>query len=217
MFLVQCEELRINHRTPLLVVRMLYACWLVWWADYIEDFKWRLRFQSRVAFWRVVLREVYFEGPNRVRRAVKTSIVNTDSLPPFSLSRVHSKWFELWKTNTTIALRRTLTYKEPCWRVKETQLNRNWRNRSNKESRGMTATPTRLRNQASTWCKRRMTLHRGRLVCRVKYHCIEKQNWNQDIETQWRVVFKEDQKGDRLRDKWSQFVVFFKKNKLFII
>ena len=34
MFLVQWEELRINRRTPLLVVTMLYACWFVWWADY---------------------------------------------------------------------------------------------------------------------------------------------------------------------------------------
>ena len=32
--------------------------------------------QFGVAFWRVVLREVYFEGPNRVWRALKTSIWN---------------------------------------------------------------------------------------------------------------------------------------------
>jgi hypothetical protein len=45
--------------TPLLVVTMLYACWFLRWADYIEDFKWRLFFQFGVAFQRVVLREVY--------------------------------------------------------------------------------------------------------------------------------------------------------------
>ena len=33
---------------------------------YVEDFKWRLHFQFRVAFWRVVLTEAYFEGPDRV-------------------------------------------------------------------------------------------------------------------------------------------------------
>jgi hypothetical protein len=39
MFPVQREELRINHLTPLLVVTMPYACWFLWWIDYIEDFK----------------------------------------------------------------------------------------------------------------------------------------------------------------------------------
>jgi hypothetical protein len=39
MFLVQCEELRINHLTPLLVVTMPYSSWFLWRADYIEDFK----------------------------------------------------------------------------------------------------------------------------------------------------------------------------------
>ena len=32
-------------------------------CKYIEDFKWRLHFQSGVAFWRVILREVYFWRP----------------------------------------------------------------------------------------------------------------------------------------------------------
>ena len=79
MFPVQCEEIRINHLTLLLVVTMPYACWFLWRADYIEDFKWRLHFQFGVALWRVVLREVYFEGSNRVWRALKTSILNTAS------------------------------------------------------------------------------------------------------------------------------------------
>ena len=70
-FLVQCEELRINHLTPLLVATMPYACWFLWWADYIEDFKWRLHFQSRVAFWRVILREVYFKGPKSCLKGIQ--------------------------------------------------------------------------------------------------------------------------------------------------
>ena len=77
MFSVQCGEWRINHMTPFLVVTMPYACWFLWRADYIEDFKWRLHCQFGVAFGRVVLREVYFKGPSRVWRAMKTSIVNT--------------------------------------------------------------------------------------------------------------------------------------------
>jgi hypothetical protein len=79
MLSIQCEELRINHLTPLLVVTMSYDCWFLWWIDYIEHFKWRLHFQSGVAFWRVVLREAYFEGPSRVWRALVTSILNIDT------------------------------------------------------------------------------------------------------------------------------------------
>ena len=56
---------------------MPYACWFLWWSHYIEDFKWHLHFQFGVSFWRVILREVYFEGPNHVWRALKTSILNT--------------------------------------------------------------------------------------------------------------------------------------------
>jgi hypothetical protein len=75
-FLVQCEGWRINHLTPLLVVTMPYACWFLWRTYYIESFKWRLHFQSRVALWRVVLRDVYFEGSNCIWRALKTSILS---------------------------------------------------------------------------------------------------------------------------------------------
>ena len=55
------------------------ACWLLrQWANSIADFKWRLlHFQFGGAFWKVVLREAYFEGPNRVWRALKTSILST--------------------------------------------------------------------------------------------------------------------------------------------
>ena len=35
------------------------ACW---WADYIEDFKWRLHFQFRVVFWRVVFERHILKG-----------------------------------------------------------------------------------------------------------------------------------------------------------
>ena len=77
MFLVQCEESRINHLTPLLVMTMPYAYWILWQANYIEDFKRCLHFQIGVALWRAILREVYFEGPNRGWRALKTSILNT--------------------------------------------------------------------------------------------------------------------------------------------
>ena len=80
MFSVQYKELRFNHLTPLLVVTMPYACWFLWRVDYVEDFKWCLHLQFGVAFWRVVLREVYFEGPNRVWRAFKISILNTNCI-----------------------------------------------------------------------------------------------------------------------------------------
>ena len=61
-FQYNVKRLRINHLTPPLVVTMPYTCWFLWQVDDIEDFKWCLRFQVRVAFWRVVLSEVYFEG-----------------------------------------------------------------------------------------------------------------------------------------------------------
>ena len=76
MLSVQCEELRIKHLTLLLVLTMPYACWVLCRWDYIEDFEWCLHFQFGVVFWRVVVREVYFEGPNRIWRALKTSILN---------------------------------------------------------------------------------------------------------------------------------------------
>ena len=82
MYPIQCEELKINHLTLLLVVTMPYACWYLWREYYIEDFKWRFLFQFGLAFWRVEMREVYFEGPNRDWRALKTSILNTDLWAP---------------------------------------------------------------------------------------------------------------------------------------
>jgi hypothetical protein len=60
MFPVQFEELKINHLTPLGVLLMLYTCWFLWWADYIEDFKGRLHFQFGVAFWRAVERGIFW-------------------------------------------------------------------------------------------------------------------------------------------------------------
>ena len=90
-FSLECEELRNNHLTPLLVTTMPYACWFLWQTYYIEDFKWRLHFQFEVAFWRVVLREVYFEGPNCVWMALKTSILNTDGNTRMDLDRLCPK------------------------------------------------------------------------------------------------------------------------------
>ena len=52
MFPVQCEELRIDHLTLLLVATFPYACWFLWWTNYIDEFKWRLPFPFGVAFWR---------------------------------------------------------------------------------------------------------------------------------------------------------------------
>ena len=82
MFPVQCEELRINHLIPLLVVTVMYACWFLWRVNYIEVFKWCPHLQFGVTFWRVVLREVYFEEPNCIWRALKGSILKTGYLPP---------------------------------------------------------------------------------------------------------------------------------------
>ena len=58
--LIQCEELRINHLTPLPIVIMPYACWFLWRVNYIEDFERCFDFHIGVAFWRAILREVYF-------------------------------------------------------------------------------------------------------------------------------------------------------------
>ena len=74
---IQCEESRIKRLTLLLGVTLPFACWFLWRAYFIEDFKWRPHFKFEVAFRRVVLRGVYFEGPKRIRRARKTSILNT--------------------------------------------------------------------------------------------------------------------------------------------
>ena len=90
MFPWQCEDLSINHLTLLLVVTMPYASWFLWRADYIEDFKWHLHFQLGVAFWRVVLRELYFEEPNHVWRALKASLLNIGTRQTLSTP------YELW-------------------------------------------------------------------------------------------------------------------------
>jgi hypothetical protein len=75
MFPVQCEELRINHLTLLLVVTTPYACWFLWHAYYTGDFKWRLHFQFGVTFWRVVFeRGILWRAKSHVWRALKTSI-----------------------------------------------------------------------------------------------------------------------------------------------
>ena len=77
MFPVQHEELRINYLTLPLVLTMPYTCSFLCQTEYIADSKWRLHFQFGIEFWRVILREVCFEEPNRIWRALKTSILNT--------------------------------------------------------------------------------------------------------------------------------------------
>ena len=68
MFPVQYEESKINH-----LARSSTSCGFLWRVDYTEDF----------SIWACVLESyfergtVYFEGPNRVWRALKTSILNT--------------------------------------------------------------------------------------------------------------------------------------------
>ena len=68
MFSIQCEELRINHLTPLLVVTVPYACWFLWRVDYTEDFKWCLHFNLGLRFeglfWEryIVKAQIMFEG-----------------------------------------------------------------------------------------------------------------------------------------------------------
>ena len=64
----QCEELRIDHLTLLLVVTVPYACWFSWRANYIADFKWRLHF----AIWGCVSKSCFERGI--FWRALKTSI-----------------------------------------------------------------------------------------------------------------------------------------------
>ena len=53
---VQREEIRINPLTPLHVMTMPYTCWYLWRAIHIEEFKWRLRFQT----WGCVIYEGLF-------------------------------------------------------------------------------------------------------------------------------------------------------------
>ena len=73
MFPVQCEGLRINHLTLLLIVTMPCACWCLWRAYDIEDFKWRLHFEFGLSlerlFWeRYVLKgQIAFEGHWRLQ------------------------------------------------------------------------------------------------------------------------------------------------------
>ena len=68
MFLVQCEEVRNNHLTPLLVVTMPYACWFLWQANYVEIscdvflFNLGLRFEG-LLWKRCILKcQIVFEG-----------------------------------------------------------------------------------------------------------------------------------------------------------
>ena len=57
MFPIQCEELGIDHLTPLLVVTMPYTCWFLWWTLY-----WRLQVTSSSAIWGCVLKGCFERG-----------------------------------------------------------------------------------------------------------------------------------------------------------
>jgi hypothetical protein len=121
MFSVQCEDLKINHLTLFLVVTMRYTCWFLWHVDYIEDFKWHLHFQFGVAFWRVVLRAVYFEEPNHVWRALPPMTILSHRLKFLCIigrrSDTHGWWCRLctyWKVvQSNDLVRRTLLYTTP--------------------------------------------------------------------------------------------------------
>ena len=52
-------------------------------------FKWRLHFQYGVAFRRVLLGEVYFEGPNHIWRALNTSLLNKWLQPSLPRSNIN--------------------------------------------------------------------------------------------------------------------------------
>jgi hypothetical protein len=83
MFPVQCEELWIDHLTPLLVVTMPYACWFLWRTYYIEDFKWRLHFQFGVAFWRIVLlkRGIFSKTKSRLKGIEDSNLEHCSQRP----------------------------------------------------------------------------------------------------------------------------------------
>jgi hypothetical protein len=91
-FQYNVKNLRIGRLTLFFVVTTPFACWFLWRAYYVEDFKWRLGFQFGVAFWRVILREVYFEGPNRFGKASKTSILNTGRQQAYKRSSFYVEW-----------------------------------------------------------------------------------------------------------------------------
>ena len=90
MFPVKCEELRINHLIPLLIVTMHYTCCSCDGQIILRTSSDVFVLQFGVAFLRVVLRDIIFEGPNHVWRALKTSILNTCWHPPV----LHVVW---WK------------------------------------------------------------------------------------------------------------------------
>ena len=103
MFPIQCEELRINCLTLFLVVTLPFACWFLWQAYCIEDFKRRrLHIQFGVAFWRVVWRERYvskgqiaFEGHWRLQSW--TLVYGISQI--WSRSRLDMEWSGAWFNN----------------------------------------------------------------------------------------------------------------------
>ena len=76
---IQCEESRINHLTPLLIMTVPYACWFLWWANILrtscDAIVFNLGLSLEGLFWKTYY--IHLKGPNRVRRALKTSVLNT--------------------------------------------------------------------------------------------------------------------------------------------
>ena len=58
MFWIQCEELRIKHLTPLLVVTMPYNRWFLWHVDYINS---GLQVTSSFSLWGCVFEGLFWE------------------------------------------------------------------------------------------------------------------------------------------------------------
>ena len=75
MLPVQREKTRLYNLTLLLVVPMPNACWFLWRADHIEDFKWRfftsnLGSRSENWFWEryyILEGQITFEGHRRLQ------------------------------------------------------------------------------------------------------------------------------------------------------
>ena len=107
MFPIRCEELRINHLTPLFLVTIPYTCWFLWWADCIEDFKWRLHFQFGVEglFWeRYILKgQIAFEGHWRLQSWTLARVNQVQHSYPGSLKSLMDKVLHPWGPKPTSA------------------------------------------------------------------------------------------------------------------
>ena len=85
-------------------------------------------FSIWVAFWKVVLREVYFEGPYYIWRALKTSILNNVGNSPPTLTGVGHQWME----STNIGCNQWLSLAKIALKVPHAGRNRSLVARTNK-------------------------------------------------------------------------------------